>query len=141
MSKQKSVFLDANIFVYYLDRTSNYHAQTMETLQRLIVQKYNLYTSHHVLEEVLHVMSKLVDKADLTKALAEINTIPGLNLVEPETSLEFEKRYLSLYQRSNVGINDCLLLQLMLDSKIDSLSSFDQKFTKLADECSINTYC
>ena len=73
-----SVFLDANVLVYFLDETAQQHSRTVKKLQGLINSGSALYTSHHVLEEVLFIVSKLANnKGDVATAIKQIGNIPG----------------------------------------------------------------
>lgn len=128
-----SVFLDANVLVYFLDETAEHHLKTIATLQKLADKDTNLYTSHHVIEEVLFIVARLADsKNAVTLALRTISSLPDLTLIEPVNELAFAERYVGLWQRGGFGINDALILQLIVDNKIDSLFSFDAKLVKQA---------
>lgn len=134
MSKTGPVFIDANALIYFLDESSQQHKLVVNILQQLIDDQTNLYTSHHVLEEVLFIISKLSqDKDTISVAIQQIADIPNLNLVEPAADFGFAFNYVKLYKSSKVGINDTLLLQLMLDAGITSLFSYDEKFLKQAN--------
>ncbi|MCR4277765.1 MAG: type II toxin-antitoxin system VapC family toxin [Candidatus Berkelbacteria bacterium] len=127
------VLLDANVLVYYLDETSDNHAQTIGLLQRLVDDDEQLVTSHHIMEEVLFVLSKLSPDADIVRAVERIAKLPSLILVEPSPSIDFALRYAALSQKLNTGVNDALILQLMLDADIAKLFSYDKKLQKQAD--------
>ena len=134
MNESTEVFIDANVLIYYLDETSEKHPTVMAILQQLIDNNTYLYTSHHVLEEVLFIISKLSSKKEITfLAVQEISLIPNLVLVEPSADFEFAERYTQLYQESKVGINDTLLLQLILDAKIPRLFTYDKELIKQAN--------
>lgn len=133
-----AVFIDANVFVYFLDETSDWHEKTVTTLQRLLETNHNLYTSHHVLEEVLFIVSRLApDRESVVDAVDTIAAIPNLSLVEPPPDISFAKRYARLYQKSKAGLNDTLLLQLMQDAGITALFSYDAAFLKQAQTMGI----
>ena len=59
MAEADPVFLDANVIIYSLDETSQPYKQTVGAIQRLLDQGAELCTSHHVIEEVLHIIQKL----------------------------------------------------------------------------------
>ena len=128
------IFLDANVIIYYLDETADNHEATVDQLRNLIDDQEQLVTSHHVIEEVLFIISKLNPEADLEKAVARIGEIPGLILVEPSPDIEFAKRYAVLNQKLAMGLNDALLLQLILDAGIERLFSFDKQFVDRASK-------
>ena len=134
----RAVFIDANIFIYFLDESSAKHKDVVKSLQALVDNEHTLYTSHHVLEEVLFIVSKLVSKRSIVSVAVEtIATMPGLCLIEPVEDFEFIRRYSSLYQKSQVGINDALLLQLIIDGNIKKLFSYDKAFLKTAGSMGI----
>lgn len=139
MDNSEPIFIDANALVYFLDETAEPHQEVVGQLQRLVDNGDELYTSHHVIEEVLFVVSRLSsDKDSLTTAVRQIVRIPNLQLVEPDADLAFAARYVKLYQSSKVGINDTLLLQLMLDAGIARLFSYDEKFLRQAKRYNIS---
>ena len=140
MSNVSAVFVDANALIYFLDETAEQHAQAVTLLQQLTNEQTDLYTSHHVLEEVLFIVSRLSsDKGMISVAAQQIAGIPNLNLVEPAADFEFAERYTKLYRSSKVGINDTLLLQLILDAQISRLFSYDQAFLKQASVLKIKS--
>jgi len=126
------VLLDANILVYYLDETADHYLDVVRKLQALVDDQEQLITSHHILEEVLFILSKYDATADLEKAVERIAAIPELLLIEPTPHIDFAKRYATLSRRLNMGLNDALLLQLMLDAGISQLFSYDKKFVNKA---------
>jgi len=126
------VLLDANVLVYYLDETSDNHAQTIGLLQKLVDDDEQLVTSHRIIEEVLFVLSKLSPDTDFVRAVKRITKLPGLILVEPSPSIDFALRFAALSQKLNTGVNDALILQLMLDAGIAKLFSYDKKLLKQA---------
>lgn len=126
------VLLDANVLIYYLDETANKNTETTRLLQRLIDEQEQLVTSHHIIEEVLFTVLKIYPEADLVKAVHRIGEIPRLILVEPSPHLGFAERYAALRNQQKMGINDALLLQLMLDADISRLFSYDKQFVNRA---------
>lgn len=128
-----AVFLDANVLVYSLDKTSEQHSEAVEIIQRLLDEGTVLCTSHHVIEEVLHIVQKIPQSnTGPSEVVEEINRIPDLTLIEPAANIEFARRYAVLSQKLNSGVNDALILQLMLDSGISRLFSYDKKLLKQA---------
>jgi predicted nucleic acid-binding protein len=129
MTISSPVFLDANVLVYSLDESSEPYAVTVGAIQRLLAENVTLCTSHHVIEEVLHVVKK-IQQSGVTpsKVVEEIGRIPNLVLIEPAANLDFAKRYAALSERLNMGVNDALLLQLMIDAGISRLFSYDKSF-------------
>lgn len=132
------VLLDANVLVYYLDETSEKNTETVKLLQKLVDEQEQIVTSHHVVEEVLFALSKIYPGADLVKAVHRIGEIPGIILAEPSPHLGFAERYATLRSKLQMGINDALLLQLMLDAGITSLFTNDKQFMNRAVELGIN---
>jgi predicted nucleic acid-binding protein len=131
------VLLDANILIYYLDETAEKNQEVIKTLQRLIDDQDQLVTTHHVIEEVLFVLSRIQPNIDLAKVVQRISEIPEIILVEPSAHFAFAERYASLGMKLQMGINDALLLQLMLDAGIDQLLSYDKHFVNRASELGI----
>lgn len=139
MTAEKSVvFLDANVLLYYLDGSSLQHAQTEDTLSHFIEIGVALCTSHHALEEVLHVTMQVFGVEAVPDALGDISKIPGLYLLEPIADFAFAQRYTKLLESVNIGLNDCLLLQLMLDNDITHLYTYDEKLARATNTLNIS---
>ena len=120
----KAVFLDANVLIYALDKTSEQYDDVVEAIQKLLSEKAALCTSHHVIEEVLHIVQRIPqNNTSLSKVVEEISGIPDLILIEPSATIDFAKRYADLSQQLNLGVNDALILQLMIDSGITRVFS------------------
>ena len=58
-------------------------------------------------------------------------------LVEPDAVLAFAERYAALSDTLHVGVNDALLLQLMLDAGISKLFSYDKQLMNCASKLNI----
>lgn len=70
-------------------------------------------------------------------ALQKIAELPGLELMEPPADLDFAERYVRLWQKTNMGINDALLLQIMLEAGIDHIFTYDTELLKQARKLGI----
>lgn len=136
MTTDTQVFLDANAIIYALDETSDQHAEVIGLIQKLLNDGVTLCTSHHVIEEVLHV-ARRVGGTSTTQVIGEISKIPDLVLVEPDAVLAFAERYAALSDKFHMGVNDALLLQLVIDAGISSLFSYDKQFVKHAVDLGI----
>jgi predicted nucleic acid-binding protein len=132
------VFLDANVLVYALDETSEQYATVVSLVQRLLDEDVTLCTSHHVIEEVLHIARK-IGGTTTSEVVREIGRIPDLVLIEPDAVLAFAERYAALSDKLGMGVNDALLLQLMLDAGITRLFSYDKQFVNRATSLGIES--
>jgi|SRR5580700_7648928 predicted nucleic acid-binding protein len=132
------VFLDANVLVYALDETSEQYATVVAFVQRLLDEDVTLCTSHHVIEEVLHIARK-IGGTTTSEVVSEIGKIPNLVLIEPDAVLAFAKRYAVLSDKLGMGVNDTLLLQLMLDAGVTRLFSYDKQFVNRASSLGIES--
>ncbi len=124
------VLLDANVLVYYLDETSDSHVLTTDLLQELVDDDEQLVTSHHIIEEVLFILSRIDSGIDLTRVVEKISKLPNLILAEPSPSIDFAMRYAQLSEKLKAGVNDALILQLVLDAGITKMFTFDKKLQK-----------
>jgi len=127
MTTNQQVFLDANVLIYALDETNGQYKSVVNLIQQLLDNGVTLCTSHHVIEEVLHIARK-INKTSATEVIKEIAKIPDLVLIEPDAVLAFAERYAALSDKYNLGINDALLLQLIIDAGIGRLLSYDKQF-------------
>jgi predicted nucleic acid-binding protein len=132
------VFLDANVLVYALDETNDRYYEVVTEIQRLLDSDVTLCTSHHVIEEVLHIAHK-ISGVTTVEVVKEIGNIPGLVLIEPDAVLAFAERYAALSDKLHMGVNDALLLQLMLDAGIMQLFSYDKQFNNRAADLGITS--
>jgi predicted nucleic acid-binding protein len=138
MMANKIVFLDANVLVYALDKSNELYDNAVGIIQKLINDKTTLCTSHHVIEEVLHIVQKLQpSEVTVSQVVEEIDLIPDLLLIEPAVNLDFARRYAALSQKLNAGVNDALILQLLLDAGITELFSYDKKLLRQASTLGI----
>ncbi len=101
-------------------------------MQKLVDGQAELFTSHHVVEEVLFIVNKLAGAANLPAAVRTIAELPGLSLIEPDTDMAFAARYTALVEKAHLGVNDALLVQLMLDNNLHHLFTFDQPLLRRA---------
>lgn len=131
MTTSAQVFLDANVLVYALDETNARYADVVTHIQRLLDEGVTLCTSHHVIEEVLHI-ARTIGSTTASEVVKEVGNIPTLVLIEPDATLAFAERYAVLSDKMNMGVNDALLLQLMLDAGIVRLFSHDKQFISRA---------
>jgi len=131
MMPSSEVFLDANTLVYALDKTGDRYDEVVALIQQLLDEDVTLCTSHHVIEEVVHIVRK-VSTATAGEVIEEISKVPDLVLIEPDAVLAFAERYAGLYDTQHMGVNDALLLQLMIDAGIDRLFSYDRQFLNRA---------
>ncbi len=136
MINSTPVFLDANAIIYALDKTGERYSDVVTLIQRLLESGVTLCTSHHVIEEVVYIVRKVSD-ISATKVIKEIGKIPGLVLIEPDAVLAFAERYAKLSDDLKLGINDALLLQLLIDAGITRLLSYDKQFASRATELGI----
>lgn len=132
------VFLDTNAIIYALDETSEYHTKTVQTIQKILDAGSLLCSSHHVIEEVIHVSRKL-GSLSASVVVDAIGKIPNLILIEPDATIAFAQRYANLSDVLKIEINDALILQLMIDAGIDSLLSYDKKFVSKAEQFKIKS--
>jgi len=130
------VFLDANAIIYALDETSEQYRDTVACVQQLLDEDATLCTSHHVIEEVVYIAHK-ISNAPTANIVKEIGKLPGLVLVEPDATLAFAERYAKLADTLRMGVNDALLLKLMLDTGITRLLSYDKQFVNRAEDLGI----
>ena len=134
----KAVFLDANVIIYALDRTSDQHEGVVKIIDKLLKDQINLCSSNHVIEEVLHIIQRIPQNiTPLSEVVEEINNIPNLIFIEPSATIDFSRRYAKLCQQPNLGVNDALILQLMIDAGISRLFSYDKKLIKEASTLNI----
>ncbi len=131
------VLLDANVLIYYLDETSDSHILAIDLLQKLVDDDEQLVTSHHIIEEVLFILSRIDSGIDLMRVINKISKLPNLILAEPSPSIDFAMRYTQLSKELKSGINDALILQLVLDAGITKIFTFDKKLQKNAQTLNI----
>ena len=136
----RAFFIDANVFLYYLDPVAPQHAEVCTTLENLLNSDATTYTSHHAIEEVLHTTFLLSRNTQVVQSAAkQLSTIPAVSFIEPEESFDFAHRYAQLFHNASVGLNDCLLLQLMLDNNITHLYTYDEKLARAASTLNIRS--
>lgn len=139
MIDENTIFIDANAIIYALDKTNELYEHAVKIIQKLQEKEAIICTSHHVIEEVLHIVQRIphIDST-LSDTVEEIAKIPNLLLIEPGANLDFAKRFAVLSQNFYLEVNDALILQLILDTNITKLFSYDQKLIKSAAKLNIS---
>lgn len=105
---------------------------TKRKLTFLSCWKEQLLTSHHEIEETLYIFLETMPEANLVDVVKRIAKLPTLILVKPSPNIDFAKRYARLSKNIKAGINDALILQLMLDADIKRFFSYDKVLIKQA---------
>lgn len=129
----KSCYLDANLLVYYQDKSSPFHKQTKLIFEKLFLEKVEIILSSLSLDEYEYTIFRSgVSKSELMvilkKGLRKILKIPGVKLINPPVELKKHLKVLKLMQVYNLKPRDAYHLFMMLENKVRFLATFDDDF-------------
>ncbi len=126
-------FLDSNILIYLKDDSSANHLKTVKSVRNLIKNRTRLFISPLCLDETIHSFSIIFKKdfEKVTKVIYELLDIPLLEIVNPPTSINENKRVLSLMKDYNLRPRDAYHLLTMQANNIDGFATFDNDFKKV----------
>lgn len=126
-------YLDSNILIYLKDSSSINHNKTVKNVRNLIKNRTRLFLSPLCLDETIHAFGIIFKKnfGIVTKVIDEILSIPRLEIVNPPTSIDENKRVLSLMKEYDLQPRDAYHLLTMQTNNIDGFATFDNDFKKV----------
>lgn len=87
LSRYKRIALDTNIFIYYLDRSSQFYSQSDRFFQKIISNKNKLVTSVITLTEVL---SFKAPKENIDRLEQELTLLTNLKIIDVNSIIAIE---------------------------------------------------
>ena len=135
----KKCYLDANALVYFCNRQSAKHQQTVALLTRLMREEYNLYISPLCIDEFLHSLKQLFFQnksmeeiwEQLNYALEGVLAIPRLLIIHTSSEKDKQKEVEQLMRQYNMSPRDAYHLFTMHSHYLDCLATFDKDFSKV----------
>lgn len=110
----KRVSLDSNIFIYYLDRNSQFYSEADSLITRLTSGKFKVTTSILTLIEIL---SYKIPPELIKQIEKDFSKIPNISLVD--VNLEVAKTAAKIRREQGIKFVDAVQLATALVSKAD----------------------
>ena len=142
----KKCYLDANLLVYFSNKgMDNYHERTAKILSSLVQEKYILYISPLCLDEflftiikIMKVNKKTIQWKVIKVSLDNILKIPNLEIINPPTSAENQKKIIAYMKNHKLAPRDAYHLLTMESNDIKHIATFDSDFSKIKSVTVIN---
>ena len=123
----KSVFLDANILIDIYDDTRRYHEYSYKSVEYLINNEIEIYTSSDIITTVYYVLKK--KSSDVLKYIKKLSVI--CNLIG-FTNIELEETIDLIEQNDkSVDLEDMLQYVSAKNTGCDLILSNDEHFPEL----------
>ena len=119
----KSVVVDTNIWIYFLNKDSPYHKKTREKVADLLGMDYAIFVTTQIIREIFVVLTKddLVEKpVEVKKALTKVNEIlESVNIIyENNESLKILTGLIAKYKLKGKKIHDANVVAVALANNI-----------------------
>lgn len=122
LSNYKSVGIDTNIFIYYLNKDSSYYLHAVDLLTVLIKKQAILITSALTLTEIL---SLKATESLLVKIEEDIILMPNLHLASVDRTIA--KKAAQIRRAYNFTLVDSVQLATSLENKAEVFITNDKK--------------
>lgn len=130
-------YLDANLLIYFQNRKSQFHKQTVQIIKNLVSKEYEVVISSLVLDEYLYKSLQLSEDSKsetlmrLRKGLKKIFKLPKVKLINPPLETAQHLKVIRLIKQHNLKPRDAYHLLTMLENKIKYFATFDNDFKKV----------
>ena len=125
LSKFRSISLDTNVFVYYLDSNSSFYSQAEKLFEQIAVRNLSIFTSVITLSELL---SFKATRPQLYKLEQELLLIPNLTMID--VNREVAKEAASIRREYGFRLPDSIQLATALVAKAQAFVTNDQRLKK-----------
>ena len=132
-----SVFIDAGIFIAYINKKDNHHSRAADLIDDIMENKHGAaFTSNEVLDEVVtFLLYKTGDIRNSTRVRdmilgnmeKDISQFMNLLFVDQEM-LDMAWKIFVKYANKKLSFTDCTTIELMNSKDIEYLASFDGGF-------------
>jgi len=122
LNRYRLVALDTNIFIYYLDKTSQHHTLAEQIIRKIASGKLRAVTSTLTLTELL---SFNASEEGIKKLEREFSDIPNVNI--QEVNLETAKIAARVRREYGIKLVDSIQLATALFSKSQTFITNDQR--------------
>jgi len=130
MMNRQAIYIDTGAFIAKYLETDQYHKKS-QVLWEGLIEKYRLYTSNFVVDELLTFLVRRVGLAASIKAAEEIYASRVLEILQSTREIEINAiAYMKKYKDVNkLSFTDCVSFSLCEDRNITEVFSFDHHFS------------
>lgn len=124
-----AVFVDSFAWIAAINRTDNYHAVVLKTLENLIKHKIKLITTSFVIVETINALSKVEFRKSVIEFVDKLQKSPSIEIVK--ITDEIHSSSWELYKQrkdKNWGITDCTSFEVMRILGIKKAFTNDKHF-------------
>ena len=125
INSSKKVFLDASIFIAFIDRANQNHNRSIGIFETLAREGYQVYTSSLVLQNTYNRLEKDIGfrvAVEFLQATLESN-IQTLHPLVPEYVAAF--KFLNLVKQAQFSLSEVINADLMVKNRIGQVLTFD----------------
>ncbi len=126
VNKTKKVLIDTNIWLYYLDETSEYHKKARNTISLYIKEGYDLFITCQIIREILVVMTKFnpakepVSIKNSVLKIREILKFVALLFETKSTQTIFEELIIK-HNIRGLKIHDANIISIAMENSINKI--------------------
>ena len=122
LSKFRSISLDTNIFVYYLDSNSSFYSHAEELFEQIAVRNLSIFTSVITLSELL---SFKASRTQIYKLEQELLLISNLTMID--VNHEVAREAASIRREYGFRLPDSIQLATALIGRTQAFITNDQR--------------
>ncbi len=128
LGKFRSISLDTNIFVYYLDSNSSFYSQAEKLFKQIAVRNLSIFISVITLSELL---SFKASKSQLYNLEQELLLIPNLTMID--VNREIAKEAARIRREYEFRLPDSIQLATALSCEAQAFVTNDQRLKKFRE--------
>ncbi|MGB9722114.1 MAG: type II toxin-antitoxin system VapC family toxin [bacterium] len=122
----KSVVIDTNIWIYFLNKNSPHHKRVRDKIADLIMIGYSIFITTQIIREIFVVLTKeeLVEKpVEINKAIRRVREIlESVNIIyENNESLQILTGLIAKYKLKGKRIHDANIVAVALANNIKQI--------------------
>ncbi len=125
LSKFRSIGLDTNIFVYYLDSNSSFYSHAEELFEQIAIRNLSIFTSVITLSELL---SFKASRSQVYKLEQELLLIPNLTIID--VNREVAREAARIKREYKFRLPDSIQLATALIGRTQAFITNDQRLKK-----------
>ena len=124
------IFIDSNIWIYYLSEKSPEHKFVKEPFRKIILTE-EIVSNVVVILEVAHYF-RLLPKSDLEKLIDYITGLSNIRIIDLDRKLMRNSlKFLLEYARLGIGSRDAAILATMDATETNKIVTHDRVFKSL----------
>lgn len=134
------IFIDTNVWCYYLDARLPEHLDVIPSIRKALTEE-TVALNTVVAMEIAHYLSRNMDGASMAETMRTLLNLRTLKIIDLDRRLLDESiGHLSAYFRSHgLGGRDATIIASILDHGVEALYTHDRGLVSICQELGINT--